>query len=260
MRSITSSYYRELWDSVSFLTEHEPDIKQNADKIIKNKEKYKQVANDIGLKFPWVVVGLIHMMEASFNFDRNLHNGEPWNKKTVFVPKGRGPFSSWEEAAVDAICLQVSIMPEIWTIESIAFFLEQYNGLGYAKYHDVNSPYLWSFSNHGIGVGKYPSDGKYSREAVSDQCGAMVVLKYMEINKLIEIMEDFPKPLSNPFVEYNSEVFSSRVKSFQEFVNLLRVLPNNLICDGYAGKNTSDASKIIFGFYLYGDPRSGEIK
>jgi lysozyme family protein len=250
MRDITPLYYKELWDSVIFLSDREKYIKQNADKIMENKDKYKKVATDIGLSFPWVVVGLIHMMESSFNFDKNLHNGESWNKKTVFVPKGRGPFLSWEEAAVDALCLKTSIMPLVWTMDSIAFFLEQYNGLGYAK-RNVNSPYLWSFSNHGVGVGKYIYDGTYSKEAVSDQCGAMVVLKYMAVNNYDELDEN-----NSPIVIYKPKTFSFQAKAFQDFINSLNVLQNNLTCDGFAGDNTSNASKIVFGFYLYGDPRN----
>jgi peptidoglycan hydrolase-like protein with peptidoglycan-binding domain len=43
----------------------------------------------------------------------------------------------------------------------------------------VKSPYLWSFSNH-YTKGKYVGDGRWSETAVSQQCGAMVLLKRLQ--------------------------------------------------------------------------------
>ena len=57
------------------------------------------------------------------------------------------------------------------------FQLEGYNGFGYRDHHPtVPSPYLWSFSNH-YTRGKYVADGRFSPTAVSQQCGAAVLLK-----------------------------------------------------------------------------------
>jgi lysozyme family protein len=55
--------------------------------------------------------------------------------------------------------------------------LEAYNGLGYRGL-GVPTPYLWSFSNH-YESGKYVADGKFSRTARSQQCGAAVMLKLL---------------------------------------------------------------------------------
>jgi lysozyme family protein len=53
--------------------------------------------------------------------------------------------------------------------------LETYNGFGY-RFQGLVSPYLWSFSNL-YAKGKYVADNKFDPEAVSQQCGAGLILK-----------------------------------------------------------------------------------
>src|SRR3954468_4720639 len=65
------------------------------------KQRYQPVALKTGV--PWFVIAVIHEREASQNWSKSLAQGDPWNKKSVHVPKGRGPFKSWEEAAIDAL-------------------------------------------------------------------------------------------------------------------------------------------------------------
>ena len=56
--------------------------------------------------------------------------------------------------------------------------IEKYNGLGYLKYRPINSPYLWSGTNH-YTKGKYVADGKYSSTAIDKQLGTCAILKRM---------------------------------------------------------------------------------
>jgi lysozyme family protein len=58
---------------------------------------------------------------------------------------------------------------------------------------EVKSPYLWSFSNH-YTKGKYVADGHFDSNAVSQQCGGMVLLKRMEQRGLISF--DGTTPIS----------------------------------------------------------------
>lgn len=145
--------------------------------IIANKYRYVEVAHRFvnpGLK--WWLVALIHEMECSQNFNCYLGNGQPLNKKTTIVPVGRGPFESFADGAVDALTLQGADRITDWSIDNVLYFLEGYNGYGYTKYHNINSPYLWSGSNH-YSCGKYVSDGKYDPSAVSHQIGIALLMK-----------------------------------------------------------------------------------
>jgi len=142
-----------------------------------NKSRYEEVSHRFvnpGLK--WWLVALIHEMECTQNFNCYLGNGQPINKKTTIVPAGRGPFATFADGAVDALKLQRADQITDWSLGNVLYFLEGYNGYGYSKYHNINSPYLWSGSNH-YASGKYVSDGKYDPDAVSSQIGIALLMK-----------------------------------------------------------------------------------
>src|SRR5262249_2910646 len=107
------------------------------------KLRYQSVSARTGV--PWTVIAVIHEREASQDWARSLAQGDPWNRVSVHVPAGRGPFSSWEEAAVDALahCAPYVARNMDWSIGAALTKLEEYNGLGYAARHQP-SPYIWS--------------------------------------------------------------------------------------------------------------------
>jgi hypothetical protein len=61
------------------------------------------------------------------------------------VPAGRGPFTSFEDAAVDALvnCAPHAARNNDWSIGGMLTLLERYNGLSYANANRP-SPYVWS--------------------------------------------------------------------------------------------------------------------
>ncbi len=78
-----------------------------ANKIIAAEARYKAVQASTGV--PWYFIGALHMRESSCDFRGVLHNGDRiigTGGLTVRVPAGRGPFSTWEESAVDALKLK----------------------------------------------------------------------------------------------------------------------------------------------------------
>jgi len=138
------------------------------ERILQNRTRYEQVK-----LAPWYVIGAIHLLESSLNFGGILHNGESiigTGRTTSLVPKGRGPFETWEESALDAMTLRRASLIQPWNVEMTFGFVERYNGMGYRS-HGINSPYLWSQTNR-YTKGKYSSDGVYDPELVSKQVGA----------------------------------------------------------------------------------------
>ena len=91
------------------------------------------------------MIAAIHERESSQNWFASLAQGDPWNRVSVHVPAGRGPFKSWEEAAIDALahCAPYAARNRDWSVGGTLTMLEQYNGLGYAA-RGVPSPYLWA--------------------------------------------------------------------------------------------------------------------
>lgn len=150
-----------------------------------NNERYKNVHSAV----PWWWTGITHHLEASGNFTRHLHNGDPLTARTRQVPagrplKGKPPFS-WEESARDALEMKGlhKIGLALHSIPRALFEFERYNGFGYVD-RGINSPYLWSFTDL-YSRGKYVADGKFDAAAVSQQCGAAAIMKALEELKIV---------------------------------------------------------------------------
>lgn len=157
-------------------------IDQIARGLAANRARYEKVAKAVGM--PWYVVAVIHSMEAGGDFTRHLHNGDPLTARTVHVPAGRPktgkPPFTWEQSAIDALTYQGFGKWKDWSVPGTLYKLEGYNGFGYRDHHpQCLSPYLWSFSNH-YTRGKYVADGRFSASAVSQQCGAAVLLRRLQ--------------------------------------------------------------------------------
>lgn len=136
--------------------------------ITGNMMHYSLVRDKTGV--PAVLVGAIHYREASLNFRNMLHNGEPLGIKSRIVPIGVGPFSTWEESAIDALKREGCEKITDWSMANCLAFAEAYNGKGYRK-RGIYSPYVVSFTNMSDEVGGFPADGIYSKEYVNKRPG-----------------------------------------------------------------------------------------
>lgn len=170
----TRKGYAALWNSMKITDKAGAD--KFAKRIIAAEPRYRKIQDATGV--PWYFVGLLHMRESSNDFRGVLHNGEHiigTKKVTKLVPAGRGPFKTWEDAAIDALKLKGLHRVKDWPVERVAYEAERYNGLGYTKM-GVNSPYLWAGSNHQQ-PGKYVADHQWSPTAMDTQMGVMTVLR-----------------------------------------------------------------------------------
>jgi lysozyme family protein len=190
MRRTDLDYYRELYQTMKVLPQWRGTVQWYANKATKGQAKYSEssllVYKKLGLVVPWQVTAAIHLLEASGDFTRQILNGEIYTRRTRLVPKGLGPWETWSDATVDAYKHERWKGINFNDIGDVLYHLEKYNGLGYSR-KNKNSPYLWSFSNHGVGVGKYVADGKYSASAVSKQAGAAIILKELGFSAESEI-------------------------------------------------------------------------
>lgn len=180
-QSLVSDYV-SLWETMEIKPSAQSAADNAANRIIKNRKRYEVVS--ALTRVPWYFIGLIHNRESSLDFNTHLHNGDPLTARTKQVPKGRpladpanGKSYTWEESAVDALKQKKLHQIKDWTIDRMAYELENYNGWGYRNSSiNINSPYLWAKSNH-YSRGKYVRDHVFSRNAVDQQMGTMVVLK-----------------------------------------------------------------------------------
>ena len=155
------------------------EVEAASKKILANKDKY--LAVEKATSVPWDVIACLHYRESSLNFAAVLHNGERiigTDKKTKLVPAGKGPFKTWEEAAIDALFIKKYLFPKTWTIEAQLKFIEAFNGFGYKKRGEL-SPYVWAATTKHDETGKYVADGKYDPNAKEKQLGAVALLKFL---------------------------------------------------------------------------------
>lgn len=193
MSTMASNYRKEysfLWDTMVIDPKRKADVNKLVAKAKANKPIYLDIIDTLKknnpimtsqgkINIPWQFLACVHYMECGFSFKHHLHNGDPLTHKTVRVPKGRpvrgdAPFT-FKESALDALVYQDLHEEMDWSVPNMLYKLEAYNGYGYRS-KGINSPYLWSFSNH-YTKGKYVADHKYSATAVSTQCGSALILK-----------------------------------------------------------------------------------
>jgi lysozyme family protein len=121
-------------------------------------------------------------MECAFDFNKHLHNGDPLSRKTVLIPRGRpdpwNPPNDWNSSAADALRIKKFTDVTDWDLARTLFRWEMYNGWRSRMLYKINTPYLWSFSNH-YTKGKFVRDNVWDGNAVSQQCGAAVMLKVL---------------------------------------------------------------------------------
>lgn len=175
--------YTDLLNSCEIKESWKERINRRARRILANKDRYQKISK-LTNGIPWYFIGVIHDMECGLDFSKHLHNGDSLQHRTHQVPAGRPidgePPFTFEESAVDALKQKGFDKETDWSMPHMCFMFEKYNGWGYRG--KVNSPYLWSGTNH-YTRGKYVADHIYNENAVSEQIGTIpLVLALKEVD------------------------------------------------------------------------------
>jgi lysozyme family protein len=109
------------------------------------------------------------------SFDSYLGNGDTLSHRTTHVPRGRGPFDSWESGAADALALDHITKVSEWTWPMACYEWELWNGFG-PRNHGRPSGYVWAGTSIYQG-GKYVADGVWSRGTIDHQLGCVAIAK-----------------------------------------------------------------------------------
>ena len=235
--SLKSEYERN-WANLQIRPARLGEANAAARRAINGKATYEQVERLTGV--PWYFIALCHYRESNFDFDTYLGNGETLHRVTTLVPKGRGPFASFVDGAVDALRIENFVGTQDWCIARTLFRLECFNGLGYhAK--GVNSPYLYGGSNlYGppeAKCGKFVADHVFDPGHVDSQLGTAVILHAM-------MSQDSSITLDgSPLIASRSEPdddMASSVLLMQQTLNKLGANPP-LDEDGISGPKTKAA-------------------
>jgi lysozyme family protein len=146
------------------------------------KARYEAVAQAVWSKPErWFFVAVVHEREASQSWLAGLAQGDPWNRVSIHVPRGIGPFASWEAAAEYALekAPPFAARWSDWSMGGLLTLLEEYNGLGYASMGRP-SPYVWASTDQ-YHSGKYIADGHYDPNAIDHQLGCAALLSRMAV-------------------------------------------------------------------------------
>jgi lysozyme family protein len=190
--------YAKQWDRMAVKPDKAATVAAIAKRILANKSRYQKIEKSTGV--PWFMVGALHERESSQNWNTQLAQGDPLNAVSIHVPKGRGPFKTFEESAYDALVNLKGYDKVVdWRLEKILYYCEKYNGWGYWQYHsDVPSPYIWSMTNVQK-PGKYVRDGVWDPSEIDKQVGCAILISALaDLDKTIKLVreteEDEPAP------------------------------------------------------------------
>ena len=194
--------YAKRWDQMVVKPEKASTVAAIAKRILTNKARYAKIEKSTGV--PWFMVAVLHERESSQSWNTQLAQGDPLNAVSIHVPRGRGPFNTFEDSAYDALVNLKQYDKVIdWRLEKILYYCEKYNGWGYWQYHNaVPSPYIWSMTNVQK-PGKYVADGQWDGTADDKQVGCAILLSALaDFDKSIKFVretEDGPtKPPPDP--------------------------------------------------------------
>lgn len=178
--------YAAMFESMKIPGPYQPVLIALAKRAMKYKADYDKVSSTINI--PWYIVAVIHYREANFSMVEHLHNGDPLTARTVHVPKGRpvngNPPFEWYESAIDALLYDDMENTDEYTLGELLVMLERYNGVGYTKYHKMESPYLWSYTQY-YTKGYYRTDGGggFDPNYVNKQAGcAPLIAALIDVN------------------------------------------------------------------------------
>ena len=168
---------------INLSEEQQASLESFIDNWHENRERYEQVSKQTNV--PAQLIAAIHWRESGGNFGTYLHNGTKIGESldTINGPK---IFNSWEESALDALVNYGGNPDNIIQddFQSYCDYAEHYNGMGYSKYHNINSPYVWAGTDK-YTSGKYVQDGSFDPNTTDRQVGVAVMLK-----TLLELEEE----------------------------------------------------------------------
>src|SRR5258705_10394897 len=159
------------WDAATITNPTE--VAAVAKRLVAAKDRYQSV--EAKTRVPWYMIAAIHEREASQSWNKQLAQGDPLNQVSTNVPRGMGPFSTWEEGAIAALKHDGLTSVSDWCIEKVLHWQEKYNGWGYF-FRGIPSPYVWGATSNQR-PGKYVSDGVWSSTTMERQHGRGAIFK-----------------------------------------------------------------------------------
>lgn len=231
------------------------EVHQRAAAILRRPEvivNFRPVQEELGIPMVWMICSFDR--ESGLDFHTSPAQGDRWDRVSVNVPRGVGPFKSFTAAAIwsykhDGV--EKNSAP--WSWPYMCWKWEGFNGFG-PRDHGRVTGYDFAGTDQydpptGAG-GKYVSDGNWSASAVDRQLGcvplALELVKLEPSLGLEEFVPTFPSPNDDsepiPVTPTPEGVGANRTtKALQVKLNELNVNGTPLLVDGSYGRRTRNA-------------------
>lgn len=175
--AIPSAYardYSERWAAMIVRPDRMNAVDAIVRRIASREARYRAVTDQFGV--PWWWLAAIHELEHSGEFTTSMTVMDPIDVSPGQpIPSADIADSQWDATARSLLRSRGLEFWRDWSVAGAAYQWERFNGFGYRS-HDVPTPYLWSFSNE-YTAGKFIRAGVFSPAIVSQQAGALVILR-----------------------------------------------------------------------------------
>jgi len=167
----------------------------------RHRDEWAEVAGKTGVPRLWGLASFER--ESGSDYSRSPAQGDRWDRVSVNVPRGLGPYRCWGDACVaayridrlDEVAGSAGVPPASaaitgeaaasenaggtpalpgWTWPRACYEGELFNGFG-PRAHGRHTGYLWSWTNIYTG-GKYVADGKWDPDTQDQQCGMVPMM------------------------------------------------------------------------------------
>jgi lysozyme family protein len=223
--------------------------------VTRGLDVYRELAAAVNV--PALVLAAIDLREGDCNPRTGIGQGDPWNRVSTHVPRGKGPFASWLAAnkfsvAYDHLDSRGGLVPPDPYTWAFACYKENaWNGFG-PNAHGRHPGYVFSctriYDEPTDGVpagGKYVADGGWSGTAFDRQPGTLPVM--LELARAypdlafapLPAMTDGPVPPPAPLPQGLPGI--AETKKLQAALNKLLNLDPPLAVDGNFGRRTRNA-------------------
>ena len=201
------------------------------------KQYYAEASEKTGVPAIWLAT--VGEREGGTSIFRSYFgNGDPLTRPTRDVPRGRGPFSSFEAGLLDSLHYDHidTGNPNPWTWAWALYRGEGWNGFG-PRGHGKHTGYLWSGTNIYTG-GKYVRDGVWDASANDEQLGIVPVMaRLVELDPALQIADwgalaTIPAPMPAPVGLQNAS-------ALQGALNSLGADPPLIVDDSYGRLTTA---------------------
>lgn len=182
----------------------EAETTRRAEQLVAPKilNRFRPVYAELLIPIVWMVCSFER--ESGMDFTRSPAQGDRWDRISKNVPRGVGPFTSFEASAewsYEHDGINKNSSP--WDLAYACYAWERFNGFG-PRDHGRVSGYIFSGTDQydppaGKG-GKYVSDGKWNPSAVDQQLGCVALaLEMIRLDPSLAFGEPImPKPIEPP--------------------------------------------------------------